>query len=108
MIDNIDVADRFVKLVIHDLREYAVGRKNDVARGAETPALAALLLEKYGYGLAKAASLLRDASDGHIKPPDVIAEVDALVAEIDPDWKAHRHLRWESRPADISLQAKFD
>ncbi len=106
MIDNKLVADRFAKLLIHDLREYAAGRKADVARGAETPALAALLLEKYGYGLAKAASLLRDASDGNIKPSEVMAEVDALVAEIDPEWKAHRHLRWESRPADISLQAK--
>lgn len=106
MPDNKDIATRFSKLVIRELREYADGRKGDVARGAETPALAALLVEKYGYGLAKAASLLIDASDGYIKPPVVMDEVDALVAEIDPEWEAHRHLRWESHPADIKLQAK--
>ena len=40
-----------------DLESYAKSRMNDVARGAETPELAGLLVQKYGYGLAKALQL---------------------------------------------------
>lgn len=103
--DNKEIARRFSILAIRDIREYAEGRKSDIARGAETPALAALLVEKYGYGLAKSCSLLIDASDGYIKPVNVIAEVDKLIEEIDPDFKENRHNRWAARPADLLVTA---
>ncbi|VWC40305.1 hypothetical protein BLA23254_06914 [Burkholderia lata] len=44
--------------LIDEIQNYAAGRRSDVARGAETPAFAALMVEKYGEGLAKAAHLL--------------------------------------------------
>lgn len=47
------VIDRFVKQV----KDYAKGKKHDVARGAESPRLAALLLQKYGLGIVDAVSL---------------------------------------------------
>ncbi len=53
-----ETAQLFQQRLIEEFRGYAHSRKNDVARGAETPALAALLVEKYGYGMVKAAQLL--------------------------------------------------
>ena len=40
-----------------EIREYAAGRAKDVARGAETPWLAALLPQKYGHGLLLGARI---------------------------------------------------
>lgn len=83
-----------------EIRSHASSRMNDVARGAETPELAALLVEKYGMGLAKAAALAADVFD--VPAPDLTREVDRLVAEIDPDTKAHREKRWAQRPAGLT------
>ncbi|WP_176060243.1 hypothetical protein [Paraburkholderia sp. BCC1876] len=38
--------------LIEEIQTYADGRKSDVARGAKTPALAALMVEKYDEGIA--------------------------------------------------------
>jgi hypothetical protein len=40
--------------VLSDLRSYAQSKQNDVERGADTPDLAALLVDKYCEGLAVA------------------------------------------------------
>lgn len=82
-----------------ELQEYASGRQKDVARGAETPELAALLVEKYGYGLAKAAVLAADMLD--VPCPDLISEVDRWVRRIDPNATENRQKRWERRPAGL-------
>ncbi|MGH9159618.1 MAG: hypothetical protein ACRD2X_06490 [Vicinamibacteraceae bacterium] len=73
--------------VIEEIRLYAQGRARDVARGAETPELAALLVDKYCQGMAKAL---------HIAGVDsaVRAEGERLVREIDPEFDAHRESRW--------------
>lgn len=96
------VAEQFehspVGRLIAEIREYAQGRKADVARGAETPALASLMVEKFGYGLMRAADVLA--------LPDSLlltAEVDRLVVEIDPQYRKHQQFRWDSRPAGLSV-----
>lgn len=90
--------DSPVGRLLGEINEYAHGRKSDVARGAETPALASLMVEKYGYGLMKAAHLL-GVADSEL----LTAEVDRLVAEIDPEHRKHQQYRWESRPAGLSV-----
>jgi len=87
----------FQQRLIEEFRGYAHSRKNDVARGAETPELAALLVEKYGHGMVKAAQLL------DFDPGSLMGEVDRLVAEIDPEVLANRKERWAARPAGLIL-----
>lgn len=95
-------AERFehspVGRLIAEIRDYAKGRKSDIARGAESPALASLMVEKYGYGLMKAADLLALADSDLLT-----AEVDRLVVEIDPQHRKHQQYRWGSRPAGLSI-----
>lgn len=95
-------AERFAESVvgrmIAAIREYAAGRKSDVSRGAETPALASLMVEKYGYGLMKAADVL-ELTDSNL----LTAEVNRLVVEIDPQHRKHQQYRWESRPSGLSV-----
>lgn len=81
--------------VIQDIRLYAQGRARDVARGAETPELAALLVDTYCRGMATAL---------HIAGLDstVRAEGDRLVREIDPEFEAHREARRAARPASLN------
>lgn len=87
--------------LIEEIQNYADGRKSDVARGAETPALAALLVEKYGEGLATAAHLM-GANNSHL-----MRELDRLVCEIDPQYPKHRQYRFEARPAGLSLNGEL-
>ncbi|SRR6266700_259596 len=92
-----DLTQTLQQRLLAEFRDYVQSRRNDVARGAETPELAALIAEKYGYGLAKAAQLL-DFDSGSL-----MAEVDRLLAEIDPDIVANRKKRWAARPAGLLL-----
>jgi hypothetical protein len=82
--------------LLRELRSYAEGRKKDVDRGAETPALAALLVEKYAWGLATAVKLLEFPAQ------NITAEADKLVAEIDPYFSENKRKRWAGRPAGIT------
>jgi hypothetical protein len=79
-----------------EIRTYAEGRKRDIERGAETPELASLMVEKFGYGMAKAAHIIGLDSK-------IMAEVDRLIAEIDPEFRKTRQKRWDSRPAGLLL-----
>jgi hypothetical protein len=83
--------------LLRELKSYAVGRKKDVARGAETPELAALLLDKYAWGVASALKLLE------FPARNFTAEADRLVLEIDPDFAENRKKRWAARPASLSF-----
>jgi hypothetical protein len=85
------------QLLLDHFREYVKGREKDVARGAETPELSALLAEKYGLGMMTAAKLLEFDSGPFMQ------EVDRLVLAIDPKFKENAKKRWESRPAGLSL-----
>ena len=87
--------------VVDELRAYATSRKADVSRGAESPELAALLVEKYGEGLVKTLHIAEDLADA--PSSRLRAEVDRLVLEIDPDAEENRKKRWASRPAGLSV-----
>lgn len=78
-----------------EFRQEAASRRAAVARGAETPELAATLLEKFGYALDKAAYIAGI-------PSDLMREVDQTVNEIDPNFEANRKARWASLPAAIT------
>ncbi|WP_298434849.1 hypothetical protein [Ottowia sp.] len=82
--------------ILAEVRNYAESRMRDVARGAESPELAALMVDKFCEGMAKAL---------HIAGLDsaVQREGDRLVREIDPDFDAHRKARWAARPASLAL-----
>ncbi|TXI07686.1 MAG: hypothetical protein E6Q76_08210 [Rhizobium sp.] len=47
-----------VEKLIQQIKQYAAGRASDVARGAETPRLAALLVQKYGHGAVNAVATI--------------------------------------------------
>ncbi|NTB05866.1 hypothetical protein [Agrobacterium tumefaciens] len=87
--------------VIEEIRRYADARKSDVARGAETPALAALMVEKFGEGMAKMLSAF-GVSDGSF-----MQEVDRLVREIDTEYPKHRQYRFEARPAGLAINGNI-
>lgn len=96
--------ERFYKKVnkienlVFKIEEYAKGKINDVKRGAETPILAALLLQKYGEGIIQSVITIYD--DNRIA--DFIqVTLDREVSKIDPEWREHAKERWERRPADI-------
>ena len=78
-----------------EIRNYIQGRKSDVQRGAETPELAAMLIEKYAAGFAAA---LRIAG---IKN-NIIGIADQACQTIDPQFKEHRQARWAARPAALT------
>jgi len=81
------------------VKDYANGRAKDVERGAETPRLAALLLQKYGLGVIDTVSLIF----GTPRAADPISHVlDIETAKIDPQWREHNRERWAGRPADLS------
>lgn len=85
-----------------EIQEYANGQKSDIKRGAETPRLAALLLEKFVYGMAKGFKQFEDGETIAIAN-DLIVLGDKLCLEIDPDFKQNRKARWDARPADLVL-----
>lgn len=82
-----------------DLEAFARTRKDAVDRGAETPVLAALLIQKYGYGLDKALSLAGELADH--PAPRLMQDVDRLVGEVDPHWRENFKLRIDARPASL-------
>lgn len=84
--------------LIRQIKDYANGRAKDVARGAETPRLAALLLQKYGFGVIEAVNIIL----GSPRASDPITQVlDEETSKIDPRWREHNKERWSGRPADI-------
>jgi hypothetical protein len=92
----------FQERLLEELRIYAGGRQSDVTRGAETPELAALLLEKFGLGMAAAAKALE------FNFGDLTREMDRLCVEIDPEFNASRQKRWAARPAGLIFKAAAD
>ena len=87
-----------VGALIEEIRRYAGNRAQDVTRGAETPALAALMVEKFGEGLVKAGYLLGLECSDELKH-----EIDRLVREIDVKYPTHLQYRFEARPAGLAI-----
>ncbi|MBL8316881.1 MAG: hypothetical protein JNJ42_00675 [Burkholderiaceae bacterium] len=90
--------DAIERDILADIRSHAQARKSDVARGAETAELAALLVDKYCEGMANALRIV--GLDSRMR-----SEADQLVREIDPDFDEHREARWAARPASIAMGA---
>lgn len=87
-----------VERLVQQVKDYANGRAKDVARGAETPRLAALLVQKYGRGVVDAVATVFD----NPRSAALIYEVvDEETAKIDPLWEEHNRERWAGRPADV-------
>lgn len=87
-----------VERLVGQVKDYANGRAKDVARGAETPRLAALLVQKYGRGVVDAVS----AIFGSPRAADPVWKaVDEETEKIDPLWREHDRERWKGRPADV-------
>jgi hypothetical protein len=85
-------------MLIEKIREYAQGRAANVARGAETPRLAALLVQKYGRGMVDAMTLIYDSQ----RAADAVSlAADHETSLIDPGWRNHDRERWATRPADV-------
>jgi hypothetical protein len=100
--DSSTLMNALQERLIGELKSYADGRKASVLRNAETEALAGLLLEKFGYGLATAARIAAELLD---RPaPDLITEVERSVAHVDPRAKTNREKRRAARPAGISIK----
>ncbi|AMM16809.1 MAG: hypothetical protein M3O74_16980 [Pseudomonadota bacterium] len=84
--------------LIDEMQRYACARIHDVQRGAETPAFAALMVEKFGEGLMKAGYLLK------VERFDALThEIDRLVREIDAHYPTHLQYRFEARPAGLAI-----
>ncbi len=89
-----------VERLVSQVNKYAQGRANDVARGAETPRLAVLMLQKYGRGLIEAVSEIY----GSPRAADPISQtLDAESEKSDPSWREHDKARWAARPADLAF-----
>lgn len=97
-----DYVEQLHERLLADLRRYAASRRKDIERGAETRELAGLLVEKYGYGLARALEIEGDVAG--VRVPSLYAEVDKVVLEIDPEAVQHRARRWDARPAGLDLR----
>jgi hypothetical protein len=92
------MANGQINALIEEIQRYAGNRRSGVARGVETPALAALMLEKFGEGIAKAVHLLGLEEAGKLD-----REIARLVREIDPQYPTHLQFRFEARPAGLSI-----
>ena len=79
-----------------ELRDYAAGRSADVERGAETPALAATLVDKFAVGMAMALEIVGIDTE-------ITRISDSLVREIDPSFERHRAARWAAHPAGLAF-----
>lgn len=80
------------------ITEYARMRKNDVARGLESPHFAALLVEKYASGVIDVAKVLFDARY-------LFDLMDGEIEKIDPDFRQHTKERYSSF-ADIVMSKR--
>lgn len=94
----LEINEQIIERLVQQVREYAEGRAKNVARQAETPRLAALLVQKYGRGMVDAVATIFDNPGA----TELISKtVDEQTAKIDPFWREHDRERWAGRPADL-------
>ncbi len=79
-------------VLLKDLTDYFEMRRQCVQQETETPELAALLLQKYGYGMASAIDIVFVGLEDLKPKVNIMKIVDSLVSMIDPEWKQHGHL----------------
>ena len=94
---------------LRELDDYFIGRSKDIKRGAETPAIAGLMFEKFAWGLSNGLKYLDKVL---IERPSISAVIqtkaDELVLELDPSYKENKQKRWNSRPADLSFNTPIE
>lgn len=88
------IIERAITLV----RDFAMTRARDVARGVESARLAGLLAQKYGYGVTDSVAEVLGSKSA---ASPIRRAVDELVSGIDPKWREHAIERWSLRPADL-------
>lgn len=88
------------------VKDYASVRTKNVARGAETPTLAALLLQQYALGIQDSVAIIFDENRVALDCFRSFVDVDAEIAKIDPQWREHGRDRWKFSPADIVNASK--
>ncbi len=96
--------DRLIESMTELVREHARARAKDVARGAETPRLAALMLQKYGAGIVDAAATILDSA-GAVRPISEVLDIE--VARLDPLWRENNTARWAAKPADLAIDGRI-
>jgi len=92
------IFDKEYNAITDLLKSYAVGRKNNVERGLESPILAALLVEKYAWGQHEALTVI-DSENGS---RDLIKLADKLCFEIDNDFELNRQHRYQGLQITLS------
>jgi hypothetical protein len=92
--NSIQVLESFIIAV----NEYLSGRLDAVRKGLESVELSALLLEKYGYGIIKAAQILEISDSNRL-----YKELDSLLLTIDPNVKENRRIRYTTAPTDLKF-----
>lgn len=82
--------------VLLEIQSYADTRMKSVERGAETRELAAVFVDKYARGMARAL---------HIAGLDtgLTQKANALVRDIDPAFDQHRDTRWTKGLARVVI-----
>lgn len=93
-----DKREQAREATLEKLADYLQGRLANVKRGAETAGLAALMLQKYGYGLCDAFAVCYPEAG----PCPTYQDVDRMVENIDPNWRESARTRWAAKPAGIS------
>ncbi len=87
---------------IDTLESYAAMRQKAAQRGEESPALSALLVEKFAAGQSAAITCVFDDSP---MASAITSVADRLVVEIDPAFAIHREKRWAARPAGLNFES---
>jgi hypothetical protein len=88
-----------VREAITLIQKYGSDRAKAVSDGLETMRLAALLVQKYGVGVADLIGQLH----GTFAKTYVTAACDRVVESIDPEWRENGRKRWSAKPADLAL-----
>ncbi|MDD3294899.1 MAG: hypothetical protein PHG20_09475 [Geobacteraceae bacterium] len=100
MHSNKERNERLIECCNQSLADYAEGRKKEVERGRETPEFAALLVQKYAYGMARVLSILSGVEDS---PPLRGFRINEPVASIDPDWDENANRRWSAKKVGLTF-----
>lgn len=104
MSSNEQLVTALYEQLLQEIIECAAARKTNIIHGAETPELAALLVEKYGHGMARALKVL--ANLANCAATDLTRDVDELVLKIDPCFSENRARRRAARPAGLGYRER--
>lgn len=87
-----------IERVAARLHEYSLQRQADIARGAQTPRLAAMLMQTYGLAMIDAAQDV--FGQVHVRT-ELQRHLNEQTDSLDPSWRDSIQARLNLRPADI-------